>query len=367
MNSILFFIDSLKRIGGAEQMFIDSANYFHKEGIDVHFGLSHSPDRPDNRGELRIGREPVYFFFKSVFDIKEHLRLRRYIKVNKIKVLYPYLDYTNNVGRVQKLFSPSVRVVIVEPGDPRRKTKKMRAFDWLANFLTYKVFAMGSATKNHLVDYQKIHQKKILSMRNGVHEMIPESRVNEKLSNPRNEPMRLFHVGNMATENKGHEALIKTISVIRKKYPDVNVSTTFVGDGHMRAGFEKLASDLGISSIIKFTGWVRHDEVKKIYGESDVFIFNSRNEGGAASIMEATSAGLPTVTSDFDSVNEVLVEGESGFIVKRDDTEAFAERIVRIYKDENLRKKLGENAYKLYKEKFAYEPSAQVFIKELFS
>lgn len=363
---ILFFIDSLKRIGGAEQMFIDSANYFHKEGIDVHFGLSHSPDQPDNRGELHIGKEPVYFFFNTPFNLQEHLRLRKYIKDNDIKVLYPYLDYSNNVGRIQKLFSPKVRVVIVEPGDPRRKSKKMRIFDWFTNFLVYKVFAMGDAVRDLLIDYLGIHKKKILGMRNGVHEMIPEAEVDNKLSSPRNEPMRLFHVGNMATENKGHEALVKVIAKLKDKYPNVNVAMTFVGDGHMKEGFEKLAKDLGVADRIKFTGWVKHAKVKEMYGESDVFLFNSRNEGGAASIMEATSAGLPTITSNFRGVEDVTKDGETGYVVERGDVGAFADRVARIYRDDELRKKLGRNAYELYKEKFAYGSSAQLFIKELF-
>jgi glycosyltransferase involved in cell wall biosynthesis len=365
---ILYFIDSLKRIGGAEQMFIDSANYFYNEaGIDVHFGLSHSPDRPDNRGEPKIGRDPVYFYFKGAFDIKEHLRLRKYIKENDIKVLYPYLDFSNNVGRVHKIFfNPFVRVVIVEPGDPRRKTKKMRIFDWLANFFVHKVFAMGGAIKEHLDNYLGIHKRKILAMRNGVHEMIPEVQVEKKLSTPRGEPMRLFHVGNMDTENKGHEALVRTVAILKEKYPDVNVVMTFVGDGHMRGDFEKQAKDLGVGDRITFTGWVKHDRVKEMYGESDLFLFNSQSEGGAASIMEATSAGLPTVTSNFDGVEEVTKDGETGYVVKRSDAEAFAKRTAEIYSDDELRKRLGRTAHELYKKKFAYGPSAQVFIKELF-
>ena len=135
----------------------------------------------------------------------------------------------------------------------------------------------------------------------------------------------------------------------------------------MRKELEMLAKTEGIEDGAKFLGAVPHDEIKKYCKEADIFIFNSSTEGGAMSIMEAASAGLPTITSDFNSVGEVVVNNETGFIVKRDDVNEFSAKIEKLYDDFALRIKMGRNARKMYEQKFTFEVWADFFIKELFS
>ena len=160
-KKILFFIDSLKKIGGAEQMFIDQANYFEKKGLDVFFALSYSVYRSnDFSKELQIKNSVKYFKFKKLSDLRSYFKLYRYVKKNNIEIIYSYLDYSNNIARLFKFIYPKIKVIIVEPGDPRRKTKKMRIFDFFSNFFVYKIFAMGCSVEKQLNNYLWIHKKK---------------------------------------------------------------------------------------------------------------------------------------------------------------------------------------------------------------
>ena len=74
-DRILFLLDSLKVIGGAEQMYIDQANYFYQQGLDVFFALSYSwPRKNDFSSELKLGHPVAYFRFKSILDIVNYFK-----------------------------------------------------------------------------------------------------------------------------------------------------------------------------------------------------------------------------------------------------------------------------------------------------
>lgn len=366
-DHILFFIDSLKSIGGAEQMFIDQANYFAKIGVPTYFALSYSLKKDDFSKELELKNPVAYFLFKNILDIKSYFKLKKYIKQNNIKILYSYLDYSNMVARIMKFFMPSLKVIIVEPGDPGRKKKWMRQFDWALNFFVYKIFAMSDAISEHLIAYLKIHRKKILGMRNGVHQILSNNQVEAKWKKSENSEFILFHVGNMRTENKGHEAFIKTIKEIKDQRPDINAKLILVGDGHMKGNFINLAKKLNVTDQVLFTGAVAHKEMAYYFMQADVFLFNSRTEGGAAGIMEATSAALPTISSNFASVREVVVEGETGWIIARDDVKSFAKYAIQLHDDVNQRMNMSKKAFEFYKANFTYEKLADKFIKEIYS
>lgn len=366
-GNILFFIDSLKSIGGAEQMFIDQANYFASVGIPTYFAMSRSSKRQDFSGNLKINNQPAYFLFRNIFDIGSYFKLRNYIKINNIKILYAYLDYSNMVARMAKLFLPSLKVIIVEPGDPRRKAKWMRFLDWFLNFGVYKVFAMSDAIGDQLVAYLGIHKKKILGMRNGVHQILSDEEIKVKLLNKQNKTFTLLHVGNMRTENKGHVALIKTVKEIQDQRSDIDIRLILIGDGSMKNEFIDLSNKLNIADRVVFAGAVPHQEIKKYFMLADVFVFNSRTEGGAASIMEATSAGLPTISSNFASAKEVVISEKTGWIVDRDDIKSFAKYIIELYDHRDRLLTMSQAALDFYKNNFSYDQLADNFIKEIYN
>src|SRR3989344_5945764 len=362
MKKILFLIDSLKAIGGAEQMFIDQANYFAEKGIEVH--AAGVLAGRSNHFSINLSKK-VHFTelnFRSTFDIREYFKLAKYLRKNDIKTVYSFLDFSNVVARLSKLFYPNARMVIIEPGNPLRRNNATLFFEGVLNFLVFKIFAISDDVRDKLVLKFPFHKKKIISVRNGVPAMLSDKEIEEKLSRPKGEFFEILHVGNMKTENKGHEGIIRVISKIHKDRKDIKARLFLAGGGAMRSELEKLVAAEGLKDSVVFLGAVLHEEVEKYYFNADVFIFNSRSEGGAAVIMEAASAALPVVTSDFNSANEVVKDNETGFIVRRDDIGEFAAQIEKLYDDSALRVRMGRNARKLYTERFTFEVWTDFFI-----
>jgi glycosyltransferase involved in cell wall biosynthesis len=115
-----------------------------------------------------------------------------------------------------------------------------------------------------------------------------------------------------------------------------------VGDGSLRPQLEAQAERLGISSALRMLGWRR--DVPELMRAFDVFLLTSLWEGLPRSLVEAFVSGVPAVASHIDGIGEVVQEGRNGFLVSPGDTEAMAAAVVRLLKDESLRKSMGAQA-----------------------
>ena len=77
---------------------------------------------------------------------------------------------------------------------------------------------------------------------------------------------------------------------------------------------------------------------------ADVFVHCSDHEGLGMAIMEAMGAGLPVVASRVGGVPDLVREGETGFMIPPDDVEKYAEKVLLLLKNDQLRQELGSNA-----------------------
>lgn len=114
-----------------------------------------------------------------------------------------------------------------------------------------------------------------------------------------------------------------------ERRPDVRFSV--VGDGDERAALESLARALGLGSAVCFHGW-RHD-LPAVYGDLDVVVNCSRNEGTPVALIEALAAGRPVVATAVGGTPDLLGRGAFGTLVPAGDASALASAIERLLAD----------------------------------
>ena len=86
-------------------------------------------------------------------------------------------------------------------------------------------------------------------------------------------------------------------------------------------------------------------DVKKEYLRSSIFVLPSRFEGFGLVLIEAMACGVPAVSFDCENgPRSIITDGVDGFLISPFDVEAFAEKVILLMKDENLRREMGENA-----------------------
>lgn len=121
-----------------------------------------------------------------------------------------------------------------------------------------------------------------------------------------NKRIRNFvYVGTLEQLQKAPDILIKAFAKALEKEPDLKLG--LIGDGRERAYLEKMASDMGISSSVKFYGHFKGpDEVRKALKDADVFALPSRGEGLPRAMIEAMAYSLVCIGSDIGGIREQI-------------------------------------------------------------
>jgi glycosyltransferase involved in cell wall biosynthesis len=111
---------------------------------------------------------------------------------------------------------------------------------------------------------------------------------------------------------------------VRERRPDVRFA--LVGDGEERPALEALCRSLGMDGAVHFFGWRR--ELLPVYGDLDVVVNASRNEGTPVALIEALAAARPVVATEVGGTPDLLGRGERGRLVPPGEPAALAQALL---------------------------------------
>lgn len=155
-----------------------------------------------------------------------------------------------------------------------------------------------------------------------------------------------FIVGTVKTlsEKYGIDYLIKAAAIICREYPDIPIKLRIAGKGPCEADYRELAQRLGIGGLITWLGFISQEQAAKEWANMDVAVIFStlESESFGVSAIEAQACGIPVVISDIPGLMEATSPGVTGIVVPRKDERALAEALVRLYRDPETRRRMGE-------------------------
>lgn len=140
-------------------------------------------------------------------------------------------------------------------------------------------------------------------------------------------------------KNKNHKTIIQAVSLLK----DDHIKYVICGKGILQKQLEETAEKHGISGQVFFLGYRK--DVVDICSQSDVFAFPSYREGLGLAPLEAMYVGLPIVASDIRGVKDYVINGKTGFLCQPGDSKAFAQAILKLKNDKELRQVIGQNNY----------------------
>jgi glycosyltransferase involved in cell wall biosynthesis len=183
----------------------------------------------------------------------------------------------------------------------------------------------------------------IVTVHNGIPEIPPELRKQPDGQ----DAVRLIMVARFE-EPKNHGALFEALQALR----DQNWHLELVGDGPNFEKMKSLALGLKLAEKVTFVG--ASDNVPESLSRSDVLLLVSRWEGLPLTILEAMRAGLPVIASDVGGVRETVADGETGYLVPRDDIRALRDKISKLLQSDGLREELGRSGRLRYEREFTF-------------
>jgi len=157
---------------------------------------------------------------------------------------------------------------------------------------------------------------------------------------------RLFHL-------KGHTYVIEAATEVIRSNP--NVIFLFVGDGILRGELEAAIAARGLAGHFRFSGLVAPQRIPEYLGAMDILVHTSLREGLARALPQALISGVPVVSFDVDGAREVVLNGQTGFLVSPKDVVGVGRGLRELVLDERLRKKCGQTGREMFTDRFRHQ------------
>jgi len=160
--------------------------------------------------------------------------------------------------------------------------------------------------------------------------------------------VRCLHVGRLVPK-KAPLVLIEAFRTALAEIRDErDLTLTIVGDGSLMPQVRRRVAELGLDGRVQLAGALPRSEVMKllagahIYTQHCVTAPDGDQEGQGVSLVEASAMGLPVISTRHSAIPEVVLDGETGYLVAEHDIEAMGRRIAELARDSSLWTRLGE-------------------------
>lgn len=327
----ILFLVSQFTMGGVEKSNIRMINNIDKSKFDVHvLYIKEGILMDDLTDEVTISKLGSVLKLKSLVNVKYIIKTMKYIKQNNIEIVHTIDPVLYFVGATASHLG-KIKHVRTQPNFIRRherlntKTLKLTPFEkWTHKFITYQY---GSAQDLNLAG---VEMDKIETIRGFVKPEeffyfndIKDIR-NDFCIDKENKIVVAIH---RMVHKKGYETFIDMIPYIVKSYK--NVTFLLVGDGPLRKALENKVESLGVSEYVRFTGFRK--DLSNIVKQIDFGVYPLADTAAMTYIIRA---GKILITKKNSSMDEYIIDGETGYLVPEENPEVYAKYALMLLQDE---------------------------------
>ena len=352
---ILYIYAEISIKGGTDKILVEKANYLVCHGYDVTIVTESQMGKPlsfkleDKVCHIDIGLDfgKQYsqgtfrrFLTYSFLMYKYKRRLKRVVGEQRPDIIITAM------GRSLSLLS-KIDYNCVKIGEAHTTKKHLRSlhlmeqrrglFPLLAKYLRWKMCQNASKldalvllTPNDAKDWKSVVRTFV----------IPN-------------PISFFPIEGAALDNKqvimvgryndakGYDYLIPAWEIVHQRHPDWILQV--YGSGELHDDVVRWVKERCLEESVILNDPT--DDIMSKYLESSICVLSSRYEGFSLVILESMGCGVPVVSFDCENgPRSIITDGVDGFLISPFDVEVFAEKVVLLMKDEELRRKMGENA-----------------------
>lgn len=234
------------------------------------------------------------------------------------------------------------------------------AAEYLLSHLVYRVVGVSAPTSEALHRHERIPRRKLVTVPNGIDRSrytvaLDRGQVRRALGIA--PEARVIALAARLTEQKGLQYLLHALPAVIARHPDVVLLVA--GDGPLRPALEALAAELGVAPHVRFLGM--RDDIAALLRACDVYALPSVWEGLPMAVLEAMAAGLPVVGTDVGGVGTAVAHEVTGLLVPKRDPARLAEALVAVLGDRVLRRRLGDEARRVFERRFTAEAMARAY------
>jgi sugar transferase (PEP-CTERM/EpsH1 system associated) len=271
------------------------------------------------------------------------LRLARYLRRVRPNVVHTHNPQAHLHGAIAARLARVPAVVHTKHGReymerPALAWASRLASGWTSRFVAVSMDAASVAREIEGVPAGNVHV---------IHNGIDPDLFAVRPPRPALTPRRAVIVGRLSPV-KDHATLLRAARRVVDATPTFELD--IVGDGPLRVELEALRDLLGLRDRVHFHGY--HADVSAFLAAADFFVLSSVSEGVSIALLEAMASGLPTVATDVGGNREVVVSGETGYLVPSRAHDVLAAVMLRIQSDDASLERMGRAARRRVGEHF---------------
>jgi glycosyltransferase involved in cell wall biosynthesis len=128
---------------------------------------------------------------------------------------------------------------------------------------------------------------------------------------------------------------------------------------------KSLVRPVGKNVVVHSELSIDSEELIALYRDADIFVLPTRADSHSLAMLEAMAVGLPAISTKIGALDELIIEGETGFLLPPDDIHGLANRLHTLVETPSLRLAMGRNARKRAEEHFNLAKNAEVILTML--
>lgn len=353
----ILYLSTSSGPGGAERVISNLAASLDPEryrAILCLFRPGWIQERSEDRG-IRTFIIPTH----GMTDWRWALQFKRLLRQERVDLIHAHEFDANVQGTFVAALSGIPLVATVHGKNYFwERFRRRLAYRWVSRRAT--MVAVSENLKQFIVEKAGASPDRVKVLYNGVDVLPHCGRADvdvcrKELSLPENDQI-VGVVGNLYPV-KGHQYLIDGIPAVLTKCP--NTSFVFAGRGQLETELKEQVHRLGLDSRVYFLG-LRQD-IPRILAMLDVFVLPSLSEGLSMAILEAMIAGKPVVATRVGGNPELVLDGETGFLVPPRDGKALASSLVTLLTNRQQADLFGEKGKRRAEGQFSLKTMVRAY------
>ncbi|HXJ89047.1 MAG TPA: glycosyltransferase [Candidatus Binatia bacterium] len=231
----------------------------------------------------------------------------------------------------------------------------------LANRLFDQVQAVSDTVREFCIVRDRIPAGKVVTVYNGVDldAIDAAASADRRLCFGADDGQQVISTVANIRQVKGIDILVQAAAQVVRKIPDTIFA--IIGGAIQEPAYweavQAAIKSMGLQRNFRFLG--TRSDVFSLLKQSDIFCLPSRSEGMSNALLEAMACRLPCVATRVGGNPEVVVDGESGYLVPSEDSSALAARVISLLGNHERSRQMGQEGRHLVESKFTVHHMAQ--------
>ncbi len=344
MNTVLH-IDSARTWRGGQQQVL----YLAQRLGDYESIIACPPQSPLAKRAKAIGLKVFLVRMHGEWDLWAAYRLGKIIKENSVKIVHAHSPHAHALGILAVKLAGNCKIVLSRRVDFHIKKNMLSRMKYLN---VDRIIAVSKRVGDILIA-DGLAKERI--------DIVPDGVDTERFQKVEGDHLIFelgFHrdklcIGNISafTWEKGHRTFLEAARIVADEFPEAVF--LIVGEGPLRREIETLVKKLDLEVNVRLLGF--RQDIPEILSILNLFVLSSSWEGLGTSLLDAFASRVPVVATNVGGIPEIVKDKVNGILVPPGNPGALAGAIISLLKNRELASRMGEEGFRLVKEKFSVE------------